>query len=67
MKHNHGKGAIKDNAIKALVGSKTFRPKVEEDKTKKIPRKQKYNKPSSEGFLLPGLYNVLHLPKALLH
>lgn len=52
MKHDHGKGHIKDNALKALVNSKTYRAKVEEDKTKKIPRKQKYNKPSSEGFLL---------------
>ena len=53
MKHDHGKGRIKDNAIKALVNSKTYRAKVEEDKTKKIPRKQKHKmKPSSEGFLL---------------
>ena len=53
MKHDHGKGHIKDNALKALVNSKTYRAKVEEDKTKKIPRKQKHKmKPSSEGFSL---------------
>lgn len=35
MKHDHGRGKINDNALKALVTSKTFRSKVHEDRKKK--------------------------------
>jgi len=46
MKHDSKRGKVKDNALKALVTSPTYRPKVERDKTK-YKRKQKHKKPAN--------------------
>lgn len=40
-KTSHNKGRIKDNALKALVRSNVFLPKIEKDK-KKYSRKTKH-------------------------
>ncbi|WP_028771576.1 ribosome alternative rescue factor ArfA [Shewanella waksmanii] len=42
--HEHGRGEIKDNAIKALVTSNLFRPRVEKPKKGKGSYNRKHNK-----------------------
>lgn len=46
---DHGKGEIRDNAIKALVRSNVFRHKVEKSK-KQYKRKDKHKKSHKDGF-----------------
>lgn len=61
-KHDHGRGKIKDNALAALVTSKTFKSKVEDPKKgkgTKYSRKSKHKKSlkNISDFFMPVVFS----------